>query len=167
MLKPSFWNQFFLVVLLHGLFAYLSFDRPRQYGGNSSFVLSVQHLKSAEATKQKSEQHAGLPTSLPATLPANFPVPEADISAQTTSFRLPPRTVRYPLLARKMGLEGRVLLNLILDASGKVSQVILKKSSGYTLLDEAAKSDAKNWIYALNLKDQQREIIQQVIFRLL
>lgn len=44
----------------------------------------------------------------------------------------------YPKLARRMGEEGRVVVEFSLDASGAVSSVRIKQSSGSARLDEAA-----------------------------
>jgi len=46
----------------------------------------------------------------------------------------------YPLLSRRLGEEGRVELILEMDAGGVVTKVSVTKSSGYSRLDEAARS---------------------------
>ncbi|MDH3979398.1 MAG: TonB family protein [Gammaproteobacteria bacterium] len=49
----------------------------------------------------------------------------------------------YPLLARKRGWEGDVVLELRLEADGRMSNVRIAESSGYTLLDRAALKSAR------------------------
>ena len=51
----------------------------------------------------------------------------------------------YPLVARRRGQQGTVLLNLTVSASGRPTEVSLKQSSGYQLLDQAALKAVKNW----------------------
>lgn len=46
--------------------------------------------------------------------------------------------VVYPLAARRQGLSGRVELEVLLDATGRVRAVSLVTSSAHALLDEAA-----------------------------
>lgn len=44
----------------------------------------------------------------------------------------------YPVLARRMGWQGRVLLGFQLDASGAIHKVHIKQSSGHAILDNSA-----------------------------
>ncbi len=57
----------------------------------------------------------------------------------------PPPT--YPRLARRRGLEGIVLLDVLVDAAGIVRQVGLAKTSGHTILDKSAVKAVKKWIF--------------------
>jgi protein TonB len=52
---------------------------------------------------------------------------------------------RYPLEARRRREEGRVLLNVLLDAAGAPEKVAVKESSGSELLDSAAISAVARW----------------------
>jgi protein TonB len=45
----------------------------------------------------------------------------------------------YPPLSRKLGEEGEAVLALAIDESGRVTEALVEKSSGYERLDEAAK----------------------------
>lgn len=51
----------------------------------------------------------------------------------------------YPEEAEKNGWEGVVKLRLTVDASGNVKRVFIEEKSGYSVLDNAAKSQARNW----------------------
>jgi len=51
----------------------------------------------------------------------------------------------YPERARRNEFEGRVLLRVTVSPSGKSKTITLKTSSGFTILDEAAKAAVKAW----------------------
>lgn len=51
----------------------------------------------------------------------------------------------YPSLAKRMGEQGRVLLQVLVSAQGRASDVRLHKSSGSTRLDEAAIRAVSQW----------------------
>jgi len=48
------------------------------------------------------------------------------------------RAYFYPKTARRLNLQGRVLVTLVVDASGRVVDVKLRKSCGESMLDDAA-----------------------------
>nr|WP_293110320.1 energy transducer TonB [Okeania sp. SIO2F4] len=51
----------------------------------------------------------------------------------------------YPSLAREEGLEGNPKLRIDIDFDGNVTNVYIEKSSGHTILDEAAIEAVKEW----------------------
>jgi protein TonB len=51
----------------------------------------------------------------------------------------------YPLAARRLGLEGRVLLAARVTADGACAEVRLKQSSGHALLDASALESVRRW----------------------
>jgi len=51
----------------------------------------------------------------------------------------------YPMAARRMGWQGKVVLNVEVLSEGKAGQVLLSASSGYELLDHAALQTVKTW----------------------
>jgi len=51
----------------------------------------------------------------------------------------------YPLLSRRQGEEGTVLLHILVKADGTAETVQIKQSSGYPLLDESALAAVKQW----------------------
>lgn len=83
------------------------------------------------------------------------PVPPAPpIQAATPSPVAPPRfdadyldnpTPAYPSMARRMGEEGKVVLRVFVEASGKPSKIEVRTSSGSTRLDDAASAAVWNW----------------------
>jgi protein TonB len=54
---------------------------------------------------------------------------------------------RYPRIARMRGYQGNVLLDVLVNKNGKVHDLRIFKSSGYPLLDKAATSTVKNWLF--------------------
>ncbi len=54
----------------------------------------------------------------------------------------------YPLVARRMGYHGKVVLNVEVLAEGKAGQVLLHTSSGYEILDNAALQTVKTWRFS-------------------
>jgi protein TonB len=55
---------------------------------------------------------------------------------------------RYPAAARKAGWEGIVLARVLVDTRGKAAVVSVRKSSGYSLLDEAVIKAVKKWRFS-------------------
>lgn len=51
----------------------------------------------------------------------------------------------YPRLARLRGYEGTVMLDVLVTREGEAEQVNVIESSGYGILDEAAKEAVKEW----------------------
>ena len=62
----------------------------------------------------------------------------------------------YPRLAIQRGLEGVVLLRILVDADGRPLQVGIEQSSGHALLDrEAVRHVQRNWTFRPALRDGQ------------
>lgn len=51
----------------------------------------------------------------------------------------------YPVVSRRLGEQGTVLLRVYVDAGGAPARVELKQSSGYARLDGVALSTVKRW----------------------
>jgi len=54
----------------------------------------------------------------------------------------------YPLLARRMGLQGRVVLDVEVLDVGVCGQINVVQGSGYEVLDNAALRTVKSWRFA-------------------
>ena len=52
---------------------------------------------------------------------------------------------RYPEIARMRGYEGIVLLSAEILTDGTVGELMIKRSSGYTILDRSAYDAVKKW----------------------
>lgn len=54
---------------------------------------------------------------------------------------------RYPWFARKNEMEGTVILAIEVLPAGRAGRVQVTRSSGYSILDRAARSAAEKWIF--------------------
>jgi periplasmic protein TonB len=54
---------------------------------------------------------------------------------------------KYPGIARIRGYQGNVLLDVLVNKNGKVNDLKIYKSSGYPILDRAAVSSVKHWLF--------------------
>jgi protein TonB len=80
---------------------------------------------------------------------ASIPAPPAPSASARVAAR-PPRllesdNVRYPARARRLGLEGTVVLRLEIGEDGAVRKVEVVESSGHEDLDRAAEEAAAAW----------------------
>lgn len=53
----------------------------------------------------------------------------------------------YPMQARRRGLQGTVMLKVLVDAGGSVADVRLAGSSGHSILDRAAMNAVRSWSF--------------------
>ncbi len=53
----------------------------------------------------------------------------------------------YPMSARRMGEQGKVLLKVLVSEEGKATTVQVDRSSGHSKLDEAAVEAVKKWSF--------------------
>ena len=54
---------------------------------------------------------------------------------------------QYPLMARRRGYQGRVLLEVLVRKDGRAGFIRLARSSGYEVLDRAAIKGVRNWLF--------------------
>ncbi|HEX4879821.1 MAG TPA: energy transducer TonB [Limnobacter sp.] len=93
----------------------------------------------------------------PAAPPAPVaPVQQARPAPEAPAPVTPPRTdaahlnnpaPQYPALSRRLGEQGRVLLDVYILPDGSVGEIKLNKSSGFDRLDNAALQAVKTWKY--------------------
>ena len=53
----------------------------------------------------------------------------------------------YPKRARRRGYQGTVVLEALVDRSGKVKELRILRSSGHTILDKAALKSVNGWLF--------------------
>jgi len=63
---------------------------------------------------------------------------------------------KYPRIARKRGYQGTVVLEVLVDQEGKVGDLRISESSGYSILDRAAMASVKGWVFEPGMKGDQK-----------
>jgi protein TonB len=53
----------------------------------------------------------------------------------------------YPRKARRMGYEGTVMLKVLVDENGRVRDLMVLESSGYSILDRTALASVRKWLF--------------------
>jgi len=158
-----------LVMLVHGSAVLAWVMQP----ADSSFMLNemsvsvamqqadaVQEVSMPESLKPKPEvetEELPLPDEVPKVV-ASTPLPpvpvvkDVPVSLQEQNsepdyradYLNNPRPV-YPMLARRLGYSGKVLLNVEVMAEGSAGQILIYASSGHDVLDNAALQAVKGW----------------------
>lgn len=63
---------------------------------------------------------------------------------------------QYPRLARRRGYQGTVILDVLVDRKGKVDDLRLFKSSGYSSLDRTAIASVREWSFEPGRKGDEK-----------
>lgn len=79
----------------------------------------------------------------PIIAPPAPPVPDVEPDYKASYLNNPRPT--YPFAARRMGMQGKVVLNVEVLAAGLCGQVSVHQSSGHDMLDNAALQTVKTW----------------------
>lgn len=77
--------------------------------------------------------------------PARAEEPVTEANGAAAYLNNPPPV--YPRAAQRLGLQGRVILRVRVLANGHVGSVEIKDSSGKALLDDAALTAVKAWVF--------------------
>jgi len=93
----------------------------------------------------------------PSALPPPVDVARAEPRAPAPAHVEPPRPLkiepaRYPDAARRLQLEGSVLLEIAVDEAGQVAGVRVLESAG-TLLDQAVSAAVRRWVFEPGRQD--------------
>jgi protein TonB len=62
----------------------------------------------------------------------------------------------YPLIARRRGFQGTVVLEVMVDRNGRVGELRVLKSSGYKVLDRAAGESVRKWMFRPAIKGNEK-----------
>lgn len=62
----------------------------------------------------------------------------------------------YPRIARKRGYQGTVVLEVLVDRNGRVGDLRLFTSSGYSILDRKAMASVKWWLFEPGMKGDKK-----------
>jgi protein TonB len=63
---------------------------------------------------------------------------------------------RYPRLARRRGYEGTVVLEVLVTPNGRVKDLHVFKSGGYAVLDKAAVTSVKDWLFEPGMRGDEK-----------
>ncbi len=112
-------------------------------------ISKVKPKKTTEKVQKQTTQQQSTVTGNTVTPPAKQTPPRSGSPKKTEATpryeqNSPPQ---YPRLARKRGIEGTVLLDVLVSPSGRVDTVSLAQSSGYSLLDKSAVKAVRKWIF--------------------
>lgn len=101
------------------------------------------------------------------TEPASLEKPQTEAPAKNSAqdskpmlvkkpkFSAKPTPVTYPRIARKRGLQGKVLVEVWLDEKGNQVKQVLLESSGHKVLDQQALSTIKEWRFSQQVAQGQ------------
>lgn len=152
-----------VVVLLHlSLFAFwwLSPEPPMVMVNEMSISFANVQMQQADITPQP--QIKPKPRE-PDPLPAEEPAKQEEVQPEVQQDVSPPSPVvldaepdyradylnnpkpPYPMVARRMGYHGTVVLDVEVLAEGRAGEVTLHKSCGYEILDKSAIQTVKTW----------------------
>lgn len=67
----------------------------------------------------------------------------------------PPLPPHYPSQAIRLGMQGEVIVRALVDISGKVQTVVIYRSCGHRLLDQAAQEAVARWKFVPALQNGQ------------
>lgn len=78
-------------------------------------------------------------------MPAPAPAPPQKTAPSAASYAASNRKPVYPAMSRRNGEEGKVILRVLVKADGSAGEVQVRQSSGFPLLDEAARAAVQAW----------------------
>lgn len=101
----------------------------------SKSEVDADHADSAKGKTAQIPEKEGEEGLLPGTVQAASPRYQSNAPPQ------------YPGLARKRRQEGTVILQVLVSSDGTVDDLKIEKSSGFTLLDRAAQTAVRKWLF--------------------
>ncbi len=161
---------FFIALVLHAaILGWVSLSAPRANPARPAEPMSVSLLASAPTTsratlpvvsqpavkKSASQErvvaadepspHEVTAASATESAPAVLPQTEALTPVRFDAAYLRNPAPGYPLLSRRLGEQGRVLLRVMVHADGSAMSVEIEAGSGYPRLDQAARETVRQW----------------------
>lgn len=62
----------------------------------------------------------------------------------------------YPLMSRRLGESGTVLMRVLVGANGRPQEIQVQKSSGYARLDESARAAVRKWSFVPSQRGDEK-----------
>jgi len=108
---------------------------PRK--GQQDYSTGSRGFAAEEGPLEKASQESPFPTRASTATP---------VREATPLYRRNP-VPEYPLIGRKRGYQGTVTLEVLVNREGRVEDLRLSTSSGYSVLDQAALTSVKTWLF--------------------
>ena len=118
-------------------------------------VIEAKPIKSIKNQNVQVEEPAALKKTIPQQK-ETIKQQEAHIEFAKPLYKKNPLPV-YPAIAKKRGYKGTVELIVLVSEKGKVKDLKIFKSSGYTSLDHQALKTVKNWLFEPGKKNGMPE----------
>lgn len=131
-------------------------------------ILAMQPEQAAPATSFSIPSPEAAPPVPDAPAAASMPPPTGAAPRFEAAYLHNPRPA-YPVLSRRLGEEGRVLLRVRVSAEGHPVAVDLEKSSNFERLDEAARHAVARWRFVPARRGDEPvdgSVIVPIVFRL-
>jgi len=128
---------------------------PVQPKINTTPKANTENTGETEKSDFKPEQNASKEVSKKNEQSALIPSPANVIHEARPIYRSNPPPV-YPRIARIRGYQGDVMLDVLVNKNGTVGDLKVIKSSGYPILDRAAKSSVKNWLFEPGMAGKEK-----------
>lgn len=109
--------------------------------------------QSQTATASAPPARAQEPAPQPALAPTPTPVAISEPRFDAAYLDNPAPT--YPAMSRRIGEEGRVMLRVLVEASGRPSQIQIKTASTSPRLDQAAEEAVRRWKFVPAQRGQE------------
>ena len=106
-------------------------------------MAAVQKVENPAPAKGGSESGSGVKSSVPG--PSLQGAGETVTSPKFGVAYLNNPKPGYPAFARRMGIEGEVMIKVLVSSQGTALKIEVAHSSGYEILDKAAAEAVKNW----------------------
>ena len=101
--------------------------------------------------REQTRESRSLPDAAPAQMPTGPMTLASELSVSCPKLSPP----AYPAISRRMGEEGKLVLRVELDESGRIDDAKVLNSSGYERLDTAALAAVKSWHCNPSLRNGQ------------
>lgn len=115
------------------------------------YVESIPEPSPTPAVPEQTREPGSLANAAPAQMPTGPVTLASELSVSCPKLSPP----AYPAISRRMGEEGKLVLRVELDESGRIDDAKVINSSGYERLDTAALAAVKSWHCNPSLRDGQ------------
>lgn len=119
--------------------------QPRVERVAKTVVKEVSDAQAASVVQEVAESLPTVPVAAPVVAAISY---VADTEPDYKAGYLHNPRPNYPMVARRMSWEGRVILNVEVLAEGLCGAVVVYRSSGHEVLDNAAMNTVKTWRFS-------------------